>query len=395
MSSIDLRDKVAIVGVGDTNYKELYQTSKESPKNADHLAARAYREALVDAGLDKTSVDGLICSRVSGYREFATQIGLTHPRVINLYEPSGRMSALAIQTAALTIAAGLADTVACVYGNDGRSSHARYGGFAASSASIEDAGLGATDYTSNLDQLYGMTSPGAYTALMWQRYRHEYGAPDDALAPVAIGNHRHAMLNSKAVRQNPLSMEEYLSARYIAEPLRLYDYCLINDGAVALILTGAERAKQLRKAPVYIGATASSADMTAFQSLSLNYWRESGEDVASRLYAAADVDRKDIQCLGVYDCFTPHVLLALESFGFCDIGESWEWIRGGRCELGGQLPINTSGGHTAESYMQGWNLHAELVRQLRGECGDRQVKDCDVVQYITEGPIVSSHILHN
>jgi acetyl-CoA acetyltransferase len=292
------------------------------------------------------------------------------------------MAGVMLQTAVMAVATGMASVVACVYGNNGRSVREFYGGKV-------DPGA-----TTAYDAMYGMTSPGAYVGMMYNRYRHLYGAPDDALAPLAINNRKNGVLNPSAVMQTAITYEEYMSARYIAEPLRLFDYCLINDGGVAFIVTSAERARDLKKPPVYIAATAATADLNNAYT-SDDFFYHACKDVADRLYPAAGIGPKDVDCAQIYDNFTPTILFSLEGFGFCPRGEAWKWVKDGRIEQGGKLPINTSGGHTAESYMQGFALHAEAVRQLRGEAGKRQVPNCKVVQYICASPITTSHILHN
>jgi acetyl-CoA acetyltransferase len=377
----DLRDKAVIVGIGETDYPKRYR-ERDSELTSYDLAAEAFEHALEDSGLKRTDIDGLICTRVGSYARMADILGLRHPRLVNAFEGSGRMSGVALQTAVMAVATGMAETVACVYGNNGRSAGARYGGAVAE------------DDTTAYDAMYGMTSPGAYVALMYRRYQHLYGAPDDALAPLAINNRKNGALNPNAVMQSAITFDEYMSSRYIAEPLRLYDYCLINDGGVAFIVTSADRGRDHRKPPVYVAATAATGDLTNYYT-STDLFRAASEDVAGRLYSAAGIAREEVDCLQIYDNFTPTILFSLEGFGFCKPGEAWEWVRDGRIELNGELPINTSGGHTAESYMQGWALHVEAVRQLRGEAGGRQVEGINVAQYICCSPIVTSHILHN
>jgi acetyl-CoA acetyltransferase len=374
-----IRDKVAIVGVGTTDFGALYR-DRGTERSAYDLGAWAFREALADAGLDKSSVDGIITSRLPSYPRVADMLGLRHLRVVNAIEGTGRMSGIAVQMAVDAIVTGRAETVALVYGNNGRSAGAKYGG---------DEG---PSPTAGYDMAYGMTSPGAYVSMMYQRYQAEFGVPDGALAPLAINNRDNAMLNPIAVMQKPLTEEEYRASRYIAEPLRLFDYCIINDGAVAMILTSAERAKDLKQTPVNIVASTACADLTNFYT-SDDYFYEASQRASRELYAAAGLGPEDVDVLEIYDNFTPTILFSLEGFDHCGRGESWEWIKNGQISLTGKRPVNTSGGHTSESYMQGWALHVEAVRQLRGECGDRQVPGCEVAQYICASPVVTSHIL--
>jgi acetyl-CoA acetyltransferase len=368
--------EIAIVGVGQTDHGALY--TRDSRRDAYGLAAEALRLALEDAGLAKEHVDGLICARVD-YNRMADVAGLRAPRVVYGLEGSGRMSGVAVQHAVSLIRGGAADTVALVYGNNGRSVKMRYGG--------EGGGP-----TVAYDAAYGMASPGAYVSMMYQRYRHLYRAPEDALAPIAINNRRHASLNPVAVMRKEIDTEEYLASRFIAEPLRLFDYCIINDGGVALILTTAERARSLPKTPVRVAATAASADLTNYYT-STDLFDAACQDVAARVYDESGLGPEQMDCLQIYDNFTPTVLFTLEGFGHAKRGEGWQWVREGRIGFDGERPINTAGGHTAESYMQGWAHHVEAVRQLRGEAGARQVRGCVTAQYMCASPIVTSHVL--
>ncbi|HEY8471828.1 MAG TPA: thiolase family protein [Natronosporangium sp.] len=371
-------DEVAIVGVGTTEFGALYR-DRTANRSAYTLGAQAFTAALADSGLDRTDIDGLICARLPNYTRMADLLGLRRPAYCLSIDGAGRMSAVAVQLAIGAIQTGMARAVALVYGNNGRSAGATYGG---------DAG----GPTSGYDTAYGMTSPGAYVALMYQRYRELYSVPELALAPLAINNRSHAIRNENAVMRTPLTIEDYANGRFIAEPLRLFDYCLINDGGVAMILTSTDIARNLDRPMVTIRATAACGDLTNFYT-SDDFFQESCRTVADRVFSAAGMTTKDVDCLQVYDNFTPTILFSLEGFGYCRPGTAWDWVRDGRIGLDGELPINTSGGHTSESYMQGWALHVEAVRQLRGEAGARQVPDCEVVQYICAAPITASHLL--
>ena len=373
------RDRVAIIGVGATDFGALY-AERDARRSGYDLAAAAFTDALRDAGIERDAVDGLICARLPSYTRLASMLGIRRPSFTYSLDGAGRMSAVAVQTAAAAIEAGLAETVACVYGNDGRSAGATYGGDIYGSP------------TAAYDTQYGKTSPGAYVAVMYQRYVEDHHIPDLALAPLAINNRANAAHNPAAVMRKPLTIDEYASGRFITEPLRLHDYCLINDGGVALIMTSARRARALGVAHATISSTAACGDLTDFYA-STDFFAGSCAAVADRVYADAGITRAQIDCAQIYDNFTPTVIFSLEGFGFCPPGTGTEWIKGGRIALDGELPVNTSGGHTSESYMQGWALHVEAVRQLRGQAGARQVGDCEIVQYICASPIVGSHIL--
>lgn len=373
--------QIAIVGVGQTDYKSLY-AQKDVKRDPAALAAAALREAIDDCGIDKSEIDGLFCSRV-GYNRLANVLGIHRPHFVQELEGSGRMSGAALVNAVTLIASGAAETVACVYGNNGRSVAMKYGGEGTGEGGIETAGY---------DAMFGMTSPGAYVSMMWQRYRQLYGAPDDALFPLAANNRRNATKNPLAVFGQEITHDQYVSSRYIAEPLRLYDYCLINDGGVAFIVTTMEKARTLRKPPVRIAATAEIAELTNFYT-SKDFFFDACQEVAGRVYEESGFGPKDIDVLEIYDNFLPTILFTLEGFGHVDRGEAWRMVAEESIGYDGKRPMNTSGSHTAESYMQGWALHVEAVRQIRGEAGQRQVASCEVVQYMCASPITTAHVL--
>jgi acetyl-CoA acetyltransferase len=372
--------QIAVVGVGQTDFRSMY-LEKGVKRDANGLAAEALRLALEDAGLEKNEVDGLFCSRVN-YNRIADVVGIHRPHFVQELEGSGRMSGVALQNAVALIASGAAEVVACVYGNNGRSAQMKYGG--------EGGGEG-DESTAGYDAMFGMTSPGAYVSMMYRRYRALYGAPDDSLAPLAINNRRNASLNPQAVFQDPLTFDQYMNSRFVAEPLRLYDYCLINDGGVAFIVTSMERARTLRKPPVRIAATAGIAELTNFYT-SEDFFYEASNEVAKRVYNQSGLRPEQMDALQVYDNFLPTILFTLEGFEHAERGRAWQWIRDHNIGYDGDRPMNTSGGHTSESYMQGWALHVEAVRQIRGEAGARQVENCEAVQYMCASPIVTSHV---
>jgi acetyl-CoA acetyltransferase len=369
--------RAAIVGVGQTDFGMLY-ANKDARRNAHGLAAEALHAAIDDAGLAKDDIDGLVTSWVD-YGRMATVLGIRNPKIVYDLHGAGRMSGMAVHQAAALVEAGAADTIALVYGNNGRSVKMRYGGATANPIVAYDT-------------MYGQTSAGAEVAMMYRRYQYEYGVPDGALAPIAINNRRNAARNPVAVMRSEIDEQQYLESRYIAEPLRLLDYCIINDGGVALIITTLERARALRKRPVTIAASATRGDLWNFYA-SPDFFYGACQDVAHQVYEKSGLGPTDMDCVQIYDNFTPTVLFSLEGFGYAKQGESWEWVKGGRIATEGERPINTAGGHTGESYMQGWALHVEAVRQIRGEGGERQVARCDTAQYICASPIVSSHVL--
>jgi acetyl-CoA acetyltransferase len=176
-----------------------------------------------------------------------------------------------------------------------------------------------------------------------------------------------------------------MNARYIAEPLRLFDYCLINDGGVAIIVRRADMAKDLMQPPVYVtglGWSEENVDATQLRPRLGDFYHKAHRKVAEQAYGMSGLGPKDIDVFATYDSFSVHLLASLEGFGFCKEGEGGAFIQGGRIEIGGELPCNTSGGMLSESYMQSWNHQPELVRQLRGGLGARQVEGAEVAQYV-------------
>jgi acetyl-CoA acetyltransferase len=221
-----------------------------------------------------------------------------------------------------------------------------------------------------------------------------YGTTTRQLAEVSVAIRYHACLNPDAVMRNPITIEDHESARFIAAPLRLLDYCLINDGAVCLILTSKERSRDFAKPPVLIsgfgaGDTFSPSPIANFD---MEFWYPAVSAAGRQAYEMAGVEHGDVDALMCYDNFSPTVLFSLEGLGFCARGESGAFVENGALSPGGRLPVNTDGGHLSNSYMQGWALNVEAVRQLRGECGARQVPDCEVVQYVQATPCSRSII---
>jgi acetyl-CoA acetyltransferase len=368
-------DGVAVVGVGHTRYGKLPEY------DAYELGLWALKEALADCGLRFEDIDGLIVNRIPDYQRFCEIAGV-NPSYVSITPGQGRFSGICIETAAALIRDGLANTVALVYGNNGRSGGDRYGG----AGDTYGSGGGGQWFA------YGMTSPGAFHALMARRHMELYGTTTDQLGTVSKTFRNHAALNPSAVMRAPFTLADYHASRYICEPLHLLDYCLINDGGVALILTSGVRARDLRQPPVHVRGYGMATQLAASSFPPDDFWRTSMRAAAARSFRAAGIAHSDISTLMIYDNFTPTVLFSLEGFGYCGEGESGPFVAEGHLALGARYPTNTSGGHLSESYMQGWALNLEAVRQVRGACGERQVKDCVFAHYMAAAPVVTSII---
>jgi acetyl-CoA acetyltransferase len=373
--ALSQQSPVAVVGVGHTRYGKL------SEYDAYALGLWALTEALADAGLAFDDVDGLIVNRIPDYQRFCEIAGLD-PSYVSITPGQGRFSGICIETAAALIRDGLARTIALVYGNNGRSGGDRYGG----AGDTYGSGGGGQWFP------YGMTSPGAFHALMARRHMELYGTSADHLGAVAKTIRAHAALNPAAVMRAPFTLADYHASRFICEPLHLLDYCLINDGGVALILTSDERARDLKQPPVYLRGYGMATALAGSSFPPDDFWRAPMGKAATASFAAAGIEHNDVSALMIYDNFTPTVLFSLEGFGYCAPGESGPFAAAGNLALGGRYPTNTSGGHLSESYMQGWALNVEAVRQVRGACGERQVKDCAFAHYMAAAPVCTSII---
>jgi acetyl-CoA acetyltransferase len=365
-----LSNRAAVIGVGNTAYGSFPDTDEYG------LAAQAFRSALEDCGLDKSDVDGLVTCRIPYYARMGEVLGID-PRWSLTLPAHGRMSGIGLIEAVLALATGQAQTVALLYANIGRSRRMNYGG--------EDESVW---------NPWGFTSPGAAHALMFRRHMALYGTTTRQLGEVSTAFRYHGGLNPDAVMRKPITIEDHEAARPIVLPLRLLDYCLINDGAVCLILTTKERASDARKPPVMISGFGGQESYThsCISNFDFNFWYDAVRLSGERSYQMAGLTTADVNGLMAYDNFTPTVLFSLEGLGFCPRGEGGAFVEGGTLRLGNKLPTNTDGGHLSNSYMQGWALNVEAVRQLRGECGARQIPNCRVVQYVQATPCTRSII---
>ena len=367
----------AVAGIGHTDWVEDYKRVRngEKPHDSYGYAALAFKRALDDAGISRDEVDGLIVGPTTAYERMG--------EILNI-DPRWGGQADAVQAvfqAVMAIKSGMAEVVALVYGNDQRSAAVQYGGPEA---------MGGGSFLSYVyHSPWGLTSQGALYALMFQRYEQLHGIGDSDLGQVAVGQRQWASLNPNAIMRNkPLSLEDYLAAPYIAEPLRMNDYCLINDGGVALIIMEASRARRLghNKAVTIhgLGRSDLNHNATSLGPRLMDFYLPAQRGAAEQVYTAAGIGPKDVDALLVYDSFSPHIFFALEGFGFCNPGEAAKFIADNGIGVGGKLPVNTHGGHISESYMQGWNHQIEAVRQARGNEGKRQVPDCRYVQYVSD-----------
>ena len=382
MTSPTIRDRTAITGVGVSRF------SLRAEASPMQLAVQAFKAALADAGLSRDAVDGL-CVNLGwplgvDYDRFAEVVGL-RLRFAGQTWTHGRFVGPSLQHAAMAVASGLATCVACVCAAAFIRERGLLGGPGDLEGTREEGG------THEENPVYGLTAPAAGAALSFQRYMALYGATSAQLAAVPIAFRRHAALNPQALAQAHLTLEQHQRSRYIVEPLHVYDCCLVSDGAACVLVTTAERARGGARPPVLIAGMQgmrAGPDEFLFGLPGLGIgsqrsFRYTPTDDELSVYRMAGVARDDLDGLYTYDAFSPLVLFVLERFGFCGLGEAAAWVQNGRIGLGGELPMNTSGGLLSEAHVSGWNSIVEIVRQLRGECGERQVPDARVMQWAT------------
>jgi acetyl-CoA acetyltransferase len=366
-----LNGKTAIVGIGATEF------SKDSGRSELRLAAEAVQAALDDAGIDPSVVDGLTTFTMDANEEIevARTLGMGDISFFSRIHYGGGAACAIVHQAAMAVATGAADVVVAYRALNGRSKQ-RFGASAAEKA----AGL-LVHYSWYFP--YGLLTPASWVAMFAQRYMHQYGATDDDLGNVSVACREFAATNPAAwFYQQPITLEDHHASRWIVEPLRLLDCCQESDGGVAVVVTSAERARDLRQPPVVIeaasqGAGADQEEMTSYERDDIAALPEA-KVVADRLWEESGLTPRDVQTAVIYDPFTPFVLLQLEEFGFCGRGESKDFVRDVWIGSGGGFPINTNGGQLGEAYIHGMNGVAEGVRQVRGS----SVNQVDGVEHV-------------
>jgi acetyl-CoA acetyltransferase len=351
----------AIAGIGATEF------SKDSGRSELRLAAEAAADALADAGLSPSDVDGLVTFAMDSTAEIALarELGVGELTFFSHVGYGGGAACATVQQAAMAVATGVAQVVVCYRALNERSGH-RFG--QVSRAAVAAPTSSGVD--SGWHYPMGLAVPAATVAMIARRYMHDYGATSEDFGLVTVADRRHAATNPRAwFYQRPVTLAEHQASRWIVEPLRLLDCCQESDGAVAVVVTSLERARDLRQPPAVICAAAQGSGPDQF--VMTSYYRdelglpEMGV-VARQLWRQAGVGPPEVRAAVLYDHFTPFVLQQLEELGFCPRGEARHFIAGGAIELGGRLPVNPHGGQLGEAYIHGMNGIAEAVRQVRG-----------------------------
>lgn len=353
-----IKDKTAIAGIGQTAF------SKNLVPSELELATQAILAALEDAGIALSEVDGLASYTMEDTSEvaLAQNIGFGDITYFGQVGYGGGGGPGVIGHLAMAVATGQ-----CRVGVAWRSRKRASG----SAKRPWAKGAGAQDaIASNYTRPFGVLRPVDEIALLTRRYMHEYGATRDHLANIALAIRKHANNNPDAMMyEKTMSREDYMNARWISKPLCLFDNCLETDGALAVVIVSAERARDCQQKPVYIHSWGQGFHQQ-HQTMQ-NFFCDEPLDgpawvAAKQLYRQSDIKAEDIDVAQIYDAFSPLVLLSLEGYGLCKRGEAPAFTENGNLELGGQLPINTSGGGMSEAYVHGFNLITEGVRQMRG-----------------------------
>ncbi len=350
-----IRDRMAIVGIGHLPF------AKDIGRPIGDTAVEAIQLALEDAGLEAEDVDGMSMFEMEHTHEvsIARRLGVKNLRWWDKISYGGGASAGTIMHACAAIASGLAEVVVC--------HRARNRGSKTSRPWSQEKGRMIDD--KGLHVPWGLIRPVDVIGMWAHRHMHEYGTTREQLGNVAIAARKHAQKNPYAMmRDRPLDMAQYLAGRVIGYPLTLFDCCLETDGALACVVTTIERARDLRQRPAIIHSVAQASGPNPVHLANYNTpnMQTTSVPCAELLWARSELKPQDMDCAEIYDAFTPLVVMGLEDYGFCKRGEGGPFTEGGRIEVGGELPVLTSGGGLSEAYVHGFNLILEAVRQLRG-----------------------------
>jgi acetyl-CoA acetyltransferase len=382
-----LSDKAAIVGIGKTKF------SKNSGVSELALASECVAKAIDDAGLRPDQIDGLTSFQLDTNDEtdVARSVGCGELTFFSRVGFGGGAAVGVVHQAAMAVATGAADYVVAYRALNGRSGQ-RY-----------SQGVAGDIVTSDLIHWswympWGLLTPTSWVAMFTQRYIYEYGAKPEDLAQVAISTRNHAVRNPDAFfYERPLTMDEYMNARFIAEPLRLFDCCQETDGGCAIVVTTPERARDLAQPAVMIrsvaqGMGADQEQMTSFYRPDIHTLPEM-DVVARQVWEKSGLSPEDMDAAILYDAFSSIVLMQLEAFGFCKPGEAKDFVQDGALEVGGRLPTNTHGGQLSEAYIHGVNGVVEGVRLVRGTSTNQPEKHDHVLVTAGVGVPTSAMVL--
>ena len=381
-----IRGQTAVCGLGITEMGKVYG------HDSSWFAGEAIRLALADAGLEKDDLDGLLINPgITGSMGTGISIplqnylGLRNLRLLNHMNSFGATASAMIQYAALAVHHGMANYVACVFSDaplqKGGSAGAAYGG----------AGRRGPVGMNSLMPAFGFYGANTSYALAARRYMETFGATNDHFGKVAVAQREWATMNPHATMRNPITLEDYHNSRWIIEPFHLLDCCLVSNGAVATIVTTAERARDLQSAPAYVWGMGQGHPGN-LPHADVEVGTTSGATIAGETaYKMAGLGPQDVDVCEFYDCYTYTVLRTIEDYGIVGKGEAADWVAEGHTRPGGSLPINTGGGQLSSYYMWGMTPISEGVIQARGSGGERQVEKHDIVLCSGNGGTLDTH----
>lgn len=379
-----LSRKAAVVGIGETDYGADYQAERKRPEGwepptEERLLTTAFERALADSGLRREDIDGLTTSFTYGgppAADVAQMLGLK----VRYAEANGNIMAGPLPVACAAIAAGKADTIALVFAVASRSAGRLFGGMTHSTGGIADPETeNLTPSSYYYHHPWGWSSQAAHWALIFAHYQWKYGVGEEDLFHVARQVREHATAQDNAVMRKPLTLDDYMGSRYIVRPLHLFDICIVNDGAVCLIVRRADRSRDLAQVPVDVaGWSHARIGRDKLHGMVREQLRPQLRQAGAEALAMAGVSLDEVRHFEGYDAATFHLINQVEGIGFTEPGTGLAFCRDGQMTVGGRIATNTSGGNLSQAYMQGWSQVAEAVRQLRHTAGRYQVPDIAV-----------------
>jgi acetyl-CoA acetyltransferase len=377
--------KSAIVGLGISDVGKVYGRSATS------FALQAIERALDDSGLRKEQVDGLLMQ--SGIAQpgiglqLQNQAGLKNLRLVNHMNAMGATPAAMVQYATMAIQAGMAGCVICVFADAPLQDPGARSSAAMNAARARQSPTGWASLEAHIGQL----NPNASYAMAARRHMALYGTTSEQLGVIAVSTRAWAVMNPIAQFKTPITIEDHQASRFIAEPFHLLDCCLISNGAVAVIVTGKERATDLKSKPAYVLAMAQGFTGNSRRAGDTHDYMTSAAIARDTLYGQIGIGAQDIDVCELYDCYTYTTLVTLEDYGFCGKGEGGPFVADGKLGPGGSLPTNTGGGELSAFYLWGMTPLSEGVIQARGSGGERQVEKHDLVLVTGNGGMLDYH----
>jgi acetyl-CoA acetyltransferase len=377
---MSLKNKVAIVGADETDSVGIVPNMTPLM-----MQAQAARNALRDAGIDKSEVDAVLTCGASAMAstQLCEYLGII-PRYTDSTQIGGSSFVVHVEHAAAAITAGICSVALIVHGETGHSGRFRRG---PRGGGFFDASMPAAQF----EMPYGVGGPPSVYSMCAMRHMHQYGTTSEHLAEIAVATRKWAQLNPRAMMRDPLTIDDVLSSRWVAYPFHIYDCCLVTDAGGAIVVVGADRAREMKKKPVWVlgsGEASTHQSILSMPDITQTPARYSGKAA----FEMAGVTHKDIDVVEVYDSFTYTALVTIEELGFCEKGEGGPFLANQRTAPGGDFPMNTNGGGLSYTHpgMYGMFILIEAVRQLRGECGERQVKDAKLALVNGTGGMLSA-----